>query len=50
MINKHSLWAQKNTLHKKCAVLQTKVKQREVKISHEHPEEDEKIEFNDGEL
>lgn len=36
--------------HKICATLQTKVRPREVKISHEHSEKNEKIEFNDGDL
>ena len=55
VINKYSLKAQKKTCFPsdnayKCCILQTKVKHREVKISHEHSEKNEKIEFNDGEL
>lgn len=54
IINTYSLRAPKNTPSSrsciKMAGLRTKVKRREVKISHEHSEENEKIEFNDGEL
>lgn len=41
-----SLWK----MQKKCSILPTKMKQRELKISHEHSENNGKIEFNDGEL